>query len=117
MCGGNIIHEKTSSLDNTVLTTRLIDEGVVIILKYFWGLDYTIDQYNKSECSFDKVDYSILCSRGEHDTPNFRYVKFNIDTSRFFSEWSFVSDNTKSTYRTDFLNGQSCQRITTAFDN
>jgi hypothetical protein len=116
-CGGNNISETTNLSDNSISRTNFHDENIVIIIKYFWGINYTIDYYTKAECAIDRFQNSILCTRGEHGTPQYRYAKFNIDTARFSYQWSLVREDIKYTHRTEFGKENSCIRISNALEN
>jgi hypothetical protein len=116
-CSGNTIKEETYLSDNSTSRKNFYNEDIVIIIKYFWGINYSIDYHAKTECTIDRLQNSILCTRGEHGTPQYRYSKFNIDTARFSYQWSLVREGIKYTYKTDFAKEKSCIRISNALEN
>jgi hypothetical protein len=73
------------------------DTEFVRIYEYFWGLKYSINNFEVSECSGD-FDWEVSCYGGEPGTPSERYEYFDIDRGRYSYSWNYSGKNELTNY-------------------
>ena len=59
-------------------------EKVVRVYEYFWGLDYSINEWSRNDCSIRPNKHELVCSNGAFDRPTeYRWEEFDLDTGKF----------------------------------
>ena len=113
VCDGTVNVSQLVKETGDKSTSRFYENGKFLkVYEYLWGMDYSLDQFDKNDCGVTLGD-TVVCSSGTPETPAYRYADFNLDTGEHTYEWSADGAKDTSNYQGNFM---SCKRTSRAIE-
>lgn len=110
-CRGYTVRLETDTTSGEVRKDRFFDTKVVRLYEYFWGLDFSINDFQRADCHFLEDGGEIYCSQGEFGKTSYRDASLNLYTRTHSYEWS----SQKVKYSTDI--DWSCEKTTSLIED
>lgn len=113
-CNGREYISRTNKLSGWENLDWRPSEEFVRVYEYWWGLQYSIDNFSLEECTqLLEMGPISFCSTGDRETPSYRYASFDLDEGKYSYEWSHNGSNEVTEYSG---NSFRCEKTSRAID-
>lgn len=112
LCEGTVNVSKLVKEPGDKTTSKFYESGQFLkVYEYLWGIDYSLDHFDKTDCGVDGGE-SVVCSSGTEGSPEYRYADFNLDTGKYFYRWTSDGPKDMNTYRENM----TCKKTSRAIE-
>ena len=114
-CKGYTVRLETDKTSGEVRTQRFFDPVIVRLYEYFWGLDYSLNEFKRNNCFFLRDDGEVFCSQGEYGKASYRDASLNLHKRTRSYEWTIDGQTVTVKYSSDI--NWTCEKTTSLIED